>query len=115
MVALSHTLITTNESEKLALQRMDGMLNGNGRGDISNSGSLPKLVGPHGEEIELPLSVFQLLKMAVHYMMLGRAFSIIPMNKELSTQEAADILNVSRPFLVNLLETGKIPFVKIGT
>ena len=47
-------------------------------------------------------------------MMDDGAMRIIPANQELSTQEAADILNVSRPYLVGQLETGKIPFVKVG-
>lgn len=75
----------------------------------------PKLVGPHGEEIELPESLFQVLRQLVYHLARGQAVSVVPVNKELTTQQAADILNVSRPFLIKLLEQGEIPFIKTGS
>lgn len=42
----------------------------------------------------------------------GKGFRVIPLNAQLTTQEAADLLNVSRPFLIKLLEEGAIPFTK---
>ena len=44
----------------------------------------------------------------------GRGIAIVPENAELTTLQAAEVLNVSRPFLVKLLEEDKIPYRKLG-
>jgi len=74
----------------------------------------PTLVGADGEAIELPPSAFRLLHGLVHQLARGRAVSLVPVEKELTTQQAADILNVSRPYLVQLLDQGEIPHFKTG-
>jgi excisionase family DNA binding protein len=65
--------------------------------------------------VTLPLSVFKLLMMALTQMAKGNAVMLLPVNAELTTQKAADLLNVSRPYLIRLLEENKIPFRKVGT
>ncbi len=67
------------------------------------------------EDIVLPGHTLQILLDVLAEMAKGNAISLIPRHQELSTQEAADILNVSRPFLVSLLEKEEIPFRKVGT
>ncbi len=66
------------------------------------------------DELILPGHVVQILLNVLSEMSRGNAVSLIPIHQELSTQEAASLLNVSRPFLVGLLERNEIPFRKVG-
>jgi excisionase family DNA binding protein len=75
----------------------------------------PSLVAPGGERLELPDAVFRLLKDIVRYLRFGRAVTLIPEDQQLSTQRAADLLGVSRPHLVKLLESGGLPYHKTGS
>ena len=75
----------------------------------------PCLVGPDGEQIELPASAFEALKLVIDSMARGQSITLVPHDKELTTQEAADVLHVSRPHLIKLLERGGIPFHRTGT
>jgi excisionase family DNA binding protein len=72
------------------------------------------LLGINGETTVLPEAISRLLQQAVPHLLLGRALAIVPIERELTTQQAADLLNVSRPFLIGLLEEGDIPHVKTG-
>jgi excisionase family DNA binding protein len=68
------------------------------------------LIGPDGEQMSLPPEVYRVLRHAVEVMRQGKATHVAPQNLLLTTQEAADLLGVSRPTLVKLLEDGAIPF-----
>ena len=67
------------------------------------------------ESISIPVSAFRLLNSILTEMAKGNAVTLIPVHAELTTQQAAKILNVSRPFLIEQLEKGVIPYRKIGT
>jgi len=72
----------------------------------------PRLTGPDGRSVELPESMFEVLLQVAAAMKVGLAVTVAPHHLTLSTQEAADLLRVSRTTLVRLLETGAIPFEK---
>jgi excisionase family DNA binding protein len=72
------------------------------------------LVGPDGERVDLPDVVYQVLTDVVDAMKVGRAITVAPTSMKLTTQEAADLLGVSRPTLVKLLESGRIAYEQPG-
>lgn len=72
-------------------------------------------VSDTNESIEIPLKAFSLLKSIIGNMAEGKSFALILADAEMSTQQAANILKVSSPHFVKLLETGKIPFKKVGS
>ena len=67
------------------------------------------------EDLILPGSAVNMLLKVLTEMAKGNAMTLMPINAELSTQQTAKLLNVSRPYLVNLLEKGAINFRKVGS
>jgi excisionase family DNA binding protein len=65
-------------------------------------------------ELSVPRSVFSLFSDILSNFAEGKAVSILAAEEEITTQQAADMLRVSRPFIVKLLDGGKIPSTKVG-
>ena len=70
-----------------------------------------------GEEtvVSVPATAFKLLGLILNEMAKGNAITLFPVHAELTTQQAAELLGVSRPFFVEQLEKGNIPYRKVGT
>jgi len=81
---------------------------------LEHLGPAPTLSGPDGERLALPAEVFDVLLGVVRAMSRGQAVTFSPVHRRLTTQEAADILGVSRPTLVKLLEAKEIPYEQPG-
>lgn len=75
-----------------------------------------RLVGPNNEQNIIPESLYRVLLEAVKQLVQGNGITVLPVTAELTTQQAADLLNVSRPFFVEkILEAGDIPYRTVGT
>ncbi|WP_322762627.1 helix-turn-helix domain-containing protein [Frankia sp. Cr2] len=72
----------------------------------------PRLTGPDGHSVELPEPMFDVILQVAAAMKAGLAVTVAPQHLTMSTQEAADLLRISRTTLVRLLENGAIPFEK---
>ncbi len=68
-----------------------------------------------GEQVELPHEAYRVLRQVIEAMRRNLAVTVVPQAQTLTTQQAADLLGVSRPTVVKLLDEGKIPFERTGT
>jgi len=107
-VVIEREPVVASDAEAAAVRKLDSSL-----AKIPSGAAW--IISPDGARIELPASVHRLLATMVHELARGNAVTIAPVHAELTTQQAADLLNMSRPFLVNLLESGTIPFHRVGT
>ena len=71
--------------------------------------SAARLLAADGQPLELPESVYRVLVQTVRELAEGNAVAVLPVRAELTTQEAADLLGVSRPYLIKLIDTGTLP------
>jgi excisionase family DNA binding protein len=74
-----------------------------------------EVVDAHGKRAPVPLVVLTFLADAVELLSRGDAVTVVPTRSELTTQQAADLLNVSRQYLVRLLDEGRLPVTKTGS
>lgn len=89
-----------------ALGSMDALIN--------TAGSMRLTAGP-GTELEVPRSALPALARVLECFARGESVTVLPAHAELTTQQAADALNVSRPFLIGLLRAGHIDYRTVGT
>lgn len=81
---------------------------------VSSAGARPALVAASGERLEMPESMYDVLRQVAEALSSGMGVNVAPMSALLTTQEAADYLGISRPTLVRILERGEIPMEKPG-
>ncbi len=88
---------------------------------LDHSKAVSISIEANGEQLDdvpplnLPPKVLRLFADMLGAMAQGKAVTLVPKSLEVTTQDAAMVLNVSRPYLIKLLDDGKIPFHKLGT
>ena len=111
MKAIDNILKPTKQDQKTAMQSYDALITSIN----AIKGENPEIeIEETQEKIRIPLSALKFLASILKEMSQGKPISIVPVATEVTTQAAAEILGCSRPHIVKLLETGKIPFTKVG-
>jgi excisionase family DNA binding protein len=82
--------------------------------DAPSAWNRARLTGPDGTEVALPEQMYAVLRDVAAAMAQGLAVSVAPLHAVVSTQQAAELLTISRPTLIKLLDEGEIPYSQPG-
>ena len=104
----------TKTDQKIALSSVSSLLKNEEKVSKKKKSIKLKIQG-FDEEITIPIQAFALLRSILNSMAKGKSIVLLLSDSEISTQQAAGILNVSRPHVVKLLDNGTIPHKKVGT
>lgn len=74
-----------------------------------------KLIGPGGEQLDLPAALHAVLTQATHALSAGHGVAVVPTDVYLTTQQAAVLLDTSRPSIIKLLDAGRLPYHRVRT
>ena len=105
----------TKSDQKVALLSIKSLLKNEEKVLDKNKKAIKLKIQGLDDEISIPIQAFVLLKTILNNMAKGKSIALLLSDSEISTHQAADILSVSRPHVVKLLEKGLIPYKKVGT
>ena len=99
-----------SRSAKVAAYRLCNILR-----EHPEDATVPLVAPGRDEDLTVPREAAEMFLRILSGMAAGQSVTVIPTNAELTTQEAADLMNVSRPFVIKLLEAGDIEYRLVGT
>jgi excisionase family DNA binding protein len=106
----------TTKSDQLVASTSVELITESGNKVLQKKQNVVRLrIQDSNEVVTIPLKAFMLLKSILSNMAEGKSVALIPSDSEVTTKQAAEMLNVSRPHIVKLLEKGEIPFKKVGS
>lgn len=108
MMTVEMTPITAEKREEEDLRALARHLSAEDEGEV-------RLTDAEGHELVVPTSVLKVLPTLVRELARGSAVAVVPIDAELTTQQAADFLQVSRPYVVRLLDDKELPGTRVGT
>jgi excisionase family DNA binding protein len=106
----TNEVLSADPAEQPQLRVLDERL-----AELEAQHEMARLIGPDGSEIPFPASAFHALQRVIEAMSRGASIALVPQGKELTTKQAAELLHVSRPFLVRNLLGKEIPFDTVGS
>jgi len=106
---------TTSADQQIAISSLEYFSELSDQLKKKKSKSVKIKVGETEEFIAIPKKALTLLSSIISMMSNGKSVTLMPTDTEISTQQAAQVLNVSRPHLIKMLESGEIPFRKVGS